>query len=206
MSAKINLTGQRFGRLVVVEEVPNYKSGRVTWKCKCDCGNITYCNTSNLRSGTSTSCGCLRHEKSISANTTHGYSKEHLYYKWCDLKSRCYNHHVKSYKNYGGRGIKMCDEWKNDYLFFRDWAFNNGYKEGLTIDRIDVNGNYEPSNCRWITMEEQAKNKRNTVYVEWNGQKYRLKELAKELGETYGNIKTRYYRGTLTDYLNNLKG
>lgn len=177
MSNKVDLTGKRFGRLVVLEQAEYHidKKGRKIrmWKCKCDCGNETIVRHGGLQSGTTTSCGCFHKEIVGSLNRTHGLSANcgRLYPLWKSIKYRCYNKNSKSYSQYGGRGIVMCDEWKNDFLAFHDWAIANGYKEEktdkglniLTIDRIDVNGNYEPLNCRFVTNEVQAKNKRNTI-------------------------------------------
>ena len=177
MRNNIDLTGQRFGRLVVLERAEDNitKSGKKVkcWKCLCDCGNKKIVRQGGLRNGHTQSCGCLHKEIVGSLNRTHGLSANcgRLYPLWKSIKYRCYNKNSKSYSQYGGRGIAMCDEWKNDFLAFHDWAIANGYKEEktdkglniLTIDRIDVNGNYEPSNCRFVTNDVQAKNKRDTI-------------------------------------------
>lgn len=180
MSKRIDLTGQKYGRLLVLERAEDHitKSGtRITrWKCKCDCGSETIVSHANLRSGTTTSCGCLHKEIVGALNRSHGLSNKcgRLYPLWKSIKYRCYCESSPDYKNYGGRGIVMCDEWKNNFVTFHDWAIANGYKEEktekglniLTIDRIDVNGNYEPSNCRFVTNEVQAKNKRKSIPTE----------------------------------------
>ena len=177
MSNKVDLTGKRFGRLVVLEQAEYHidKKGRKTkmWKCKCDCGNETIVRHGGLQKGTTTSCGCFHKEIVGSLNRSHGLSANcgRLYPLWKSIKYRCYNINSKDYARYGGRGIVMCDEWINDFQSFYDWAIANGYKEEktdkglniLTIDRIDVNGNYEPSNCRFVTNDVQAKNKRDTI-------------------------------------------
>lgn len=168
-SVFVDLTGQRFNRLTVLRYVGNNRYNQRLWECACDCGNITVTTTHSLRAGIAKSCGCLKKEivtKRINEhNHKHGQTKTRLYNIWYGMKARCkYPSHC-SYKNYGGRGIKVCDEWENDFLKFRQWAMENGYDEDAprgkcTLDRIDVDGDYEPSNCRWITQKEQMSNTR----------------------------------------------
>jgi len=159
MRALIDLTGERFERLCVIRRVGN-KKDKVMWLCKCDCGNETNATGTHLKRGSIKSCGCLRRE----LQTKHGEHKSRLYGVWRDMKSRCYDANLKSYKNYGGRGITVCDDW-HDFANFREWAYDNGYhpeapKWKCTLDRINNNGNYEPSNCRWVDMKIQNHNKR----------------------------------------------
>lgn len=155
--------GARFGRLVICGEVyfktiGNYKGVKIC-PCQCDCGNELEVKAGHLISGNTKSCGCLQRERTSDAATTHGAKHSKLYGVWCAVKARCLNPKNKRFDRYGGRGITICDQWIDDFAAFREWALSNGYREGLTIERMKVNENYEPSNCTWIPNEEQAKNR-----------------------------------------------
>ena len=161
MSQLIDLTGQKFGRLKVVE-----KYDRKRWKCICDCGNYTYSDGYQLRKGITKACGCYHAELCGDQHRKHGYSKSRLYRIFYKMKERCYRPLNDNYKYYGALGIKICDEWLNNFTAFAEWSMANGYSDNLTIDRIDNAKGYSPTNCRWITIQEQQKNrrKRGTVY------------------------------------------
>lgn len=161
--SKINdLTGKKFGRLKVIEYYGSNKNGRALWLCQCDCGKTKSVLGNSLLCGLTLSCGCYNKEEARKRRTKHSLSYSKLYKVWHGMKTRCYNKNFIYYCNYGGRGITICHEWLNNFETFYNWAINNGYEEGLTIDRINNDGNYEPNNCRWITRAEQNRNQRKT--------------------------------------------
>lgn len=197
-----DLTGKKFERLTVLYRDADhiFKSGRkvVMWKCKCECGKECSVATTSLSSGLTKSCGCLNYEKKCDTKNKHRkfkYRNMVLYNRWRGMKKRCYVKSSTSYSSYGGRGIEVCDEWKNNFGAFQDWALKNGYKPELSLDRIDVNGNYEPSNCRWVTNSVQQNNKRNTVYLEINGEKHPISEWCHIRGFKKGVIRDRIGSG-----------
>ena len=190
-----DISGQQFGRLTALYRLHNYHKKGTYWLCVCDCGNLTEVRYDALYNGNPKSCGCYRKERIKNLKTRHGKSYIPLYYVWNNIKQRCHNSNCKNYKNYGGRGIAVCDKWKDNFQAFYDWALNNGYSDNLTIDRIDVNGNYEPNNCRFVNMKQQERNKRNNRNITINGEMHCLKEWCELLGLNYQTVFTRIYRG-----------
>lgn len=196
------MTGKTFGKWTVIElaePIKDKKGYNVNrWKCRCECGNERLVIGTTLRNGRSTSCGCDAGKRAETAKklfTTHNESKLRIYKIWSYMRKRCYNENSSNYCNYGGRGISVCDEWNNSYEAFRDWAINNGYEDSLSIDRIDVNGNYEPDNCRWVTDAAQANNRRNTVYYTHDGQTRSVSEWASIYGINYKTLLKRIKSG-----------
>lgn len=197
MKEIMDLTGQRFGRLEVLHESDRTPYGARRWLCECDCGKRKIVFQDCLMKGKSRSCGCLRTEELVARFTKHGCCGSRIYNIYAKMKRRCYVESEERYEDYGGRGIRVCSEWLGEQGFenFHKWAMKNGYTDNLTIDRIDVNGNYEPSNCRWATYEEQSKNKRNNIVVTWNGKTQVLKDWCRELSLDYRTIKARFHKG-----------
>jgi len=194
MAKKADLAGQRFGRLLVLYDTGERKDKRVVWRCKCDCGNEVDAVSHDLTSGDTRSCGCYQRERVAEAHTTHGmvrHGKRHpVYGVWAAILTRCENPNAKCYKNYGGRGIAVCEEW-HDPAVFIDWALAHGWKKGLSIDRIDNNGNYEPDNCRWVTSKENNRNRRSNHLISFDGKVQTMAEWADELNISYHALKHR---------------
>lgn len=197
MGKVIDLTGKRFGKLTVIKKHNQDKWGGWNWLCMCDCGNETVVSGGHLRGLKTKSCGCSRKE---TKNFTHKMTGSRLYKVWNAMKSRCYYEKSEMFKHYGGRGITVCDEWKNSFISFYDWSIKNGYDENAergqcTIDRIDVNGNYEPNNCRWATIKQQANNTRRNHFIEYNGKTQTVSQWANELGVEPDSIFNRLQKG-----------
>lgn len=196
--ATIDMAGKRIGKWTVIEQAKHGQYGTY-WVCRCDCGNERIVRGWSLRHGGSLSCGC--ENGSYKHGDCAGGKLKRLRVIWSDMKSRCNNPKNTGFHLYGGRGIRVCEEWQNDYASFRTWALANGYRDDLSIDRIDTNGNYEPSNCRWATTTEQQKNRRNTVFATAQGRTNTLDEWAEILGTTKSALYHKKHRGTLQKYL-----
>ncbi|MZK54155.1 hypothetical protein [Clostridium beijerinckii] len=194
MAKAKDLRGKVFGRLVAIEIVGRNKSRSVIWKCKCECGNECEVVSDRLLQGETKSCGCITKELNKTRRITHGLSHTKLYYVWKAMLARCNNKKHPWYSRYGGRGIKVCSEWE-DVKAFYDWAINNGYKDGLEIDRVDNDGNYEPNNCKWKTRKEQTQNTSRNKKVTINGETKTLSEWAEVTGLNQNTLQYRYYRG-----------
>ena len=196
--AKIdNMKGRKIGRLYFKEYI-GLLNHHALWLCQCDCGNECIVKASSVKSGTTSSCGCLAHDILMERNCKHNCVYLPIYTCYHNMISRCTNKNTTHYKDYGGRGIKICDEWLDkDFGFknFYDWAMKNGYNEELTIDRIDFNGNYEPNNCRWATIKEQANNTRKNIFVNYDDEKYTLMQLSEKFGLVYATTLARHHKG-----------
>lgn len=178
--AYIDITNQTFNRLTARERVYCNKQKKMAWRCDCECGGEIIATYNQLNRGNTKSCGCLNREQTVARNTSHNESKTRLYKIWVGMRQRCNNPNKVCYVNYGGRGITICDEW-NDFLTFKAWAVDNRYDDSMSIERIDVNGNYEPANCTWVPCSDQAKNRRNCNILTHNGKTQTVSEWAREL-------------------------
>lgn len=204
MSAFKDLTGKRFGKLIVIERIGTAKSGHALWLCQCDCGNTKLISSNQLR--LTKSCGCFQREMAREKSQNRIFDKKtkrskcediRLHRIWTDMKKRCYNKNCKNAKTYYYRNIKVCDEWRYSFANFYNWAINNGYKDNLTIDRIDVNGNYEPINCRWTDIKTQNNNRTNNRIVFYDNKKMTLKQLAEMYKINYKKLS--YYLNAYKD-------
>lgn len=186
--------GQVYGELTVLEFM-YCRPGSAVYKCRCSCGTVKNFYLGNLRRGKTTSCGCHQKELNSLRYKTHGDRWSRLYRTWTNIKSRCYNEGVGSFKHYGAKGIEMCDEWANSYECFKEWAESNGYREELSIDRIDNDKGYNPENCRWADATVQSRNRDCAWDVTIKGVTKHAKEWCEEYGVNYKTACTRKYRG-----------
>lgn len=194
MAIKIDLTGQKYGKLTVIELAIDEAGKKKKWLCRCECGNEAIVSSSNLRSGHTKSCIQCGYKTMRIQQVKHGCSNKPIYYVWNTMLSRCERPNAKSFPDYGGRGIKVCDEW-HDAATFISWALKNGYAPGMEIDRIDVDGDYCPKNCRFIPRLENANNKTNNTLIEYSGEKKTLAEWSRYFDVNYKNLSRNLKKG-----------
>lgn len=195
-----DLTGQCFNRLTVLSKADYKENNATIWKCKCECGNLTYQRTNAIKSGKVKSCGCLQREIARKPKK-HGMYNTRIYKTYNSMKARCTKETDARYANYGAKGITICEEWLGDdgFINFYKWAMANGYEDYLTIDRIDSKGNYEPSNCRWVGYVEQNNNTSRNHLITYNGETHTIAEWAKILGINYNTLNQRLWKGLPID-------
>ena len=206
--SKSDLIGRRFGRLTVVEYIGVDKRHNAMWRCVCDCGGVKNVSSCSLNTGKVRSCGCLQRESGINVQKigisvvrTHGDSRKRLYRIWKDMRRRTTNPHRHNYMRYGGRGIRVCQEWTDSYESFKSWALSHGYDDGLSIERIDNDGDYCPENCRWATKKEQSNNRSTSVHYTHKGKTAPVTEWAEITGVPYTTILNRMKRGVDDDHI-----
>lgn len=199
----IDISGEKFGKLTVIEPIGKSKYNEIIWKCRCDCGNEVTATGINLRRGHVKSCGCLRGSGEVSGSRNNlggkytGITKKNkrLYRIWIGMKSRCYNPNSGSYKYYGAKGVTVCEEWLHDFQAFYDWAMANGYRDDLTLDRKDNSKCYSPDNCKWSTMKEQAQNTSQTSFLEYRDETKTFSEWSETTGIPKNVLKQRIRNG-----------
>lgn len=202
-----DLTGQKFGLLTVIG-LAETDTRKTYWVCKCDCGNMKTVRSDSLLCGAIKSCGCIKRkqdEVNLTKNHRHKMSGTRIYLEWQGMKGRCYNKGSARYADWGGRGIEVCEQWRNSFESFYTWAMANGYQDNLTIDRIDNNGNYCPENCRWVGQQEQCRNRRSNINITIGNSTRTLMEWCEIFQVDYTNVNARYHRNknATIDYLFN---
>lgn len=197
---RIDLTGQRFGRLVAKEYVGKSENGCSLWKCMCDCGEEITARTANLRNGNTQSCGCYQRQRARETRLKHDLTNTRLFKVFQSMVERTTNPKAGQYENYGGRGITICDEWLNDFQAFYDWAMANGYdpdapRGECSIDRIDNDKGYSPDNCRWVDQIAQANNRRTNRFIVYLGEKITITQAARKYGLRAEKLRRRIIKG-----------
>lgn len=194
MSKALQMTGLRFERLVALKQIGKDHHGSAIWLCRCDCGNECDVKGYKLKNGVTKSCGCLRKDRMREKQFSHGGAGSRLYSIWLGMKQRCYYPNADSFVRYGGRGIQVCDEWVNAFSAFREWALSNGYRDDLSIDRIDNDGSYCPNNCSWETVVVQANNRSSNRYITFNGVTKTIAQWSADSGIGHATIRSRLSR------------
>ena len=202
-----DLTGQKFGLLTVIG-LAETDTRKTYWVCKCDCGNMKTVRSDSLLCGAIKSCGCIKRkqdEVNLTKNHRHKMSGTRIYSEWQGMKGRCYNKGNARYADWGGRGIEVCEQWRNSFESFYTWAMANGYQDNLTIDRIDNNGNYCPENCRWVGQQEHCRHRRSNINLTIGHSTRTLMEWCEIFQVDYANVNARYHRNknATIDYLFN---
>lgn len=202
-----DLTGQKFGLLTVIG-LAETDTRKTYWVCKCDCGNMKTVRSDSLLCGAIKSCGCIKRkqdEVNLTKNHRHKMSGTRIYQEWQGMKGRCYNKGYARYANWGGRGIEVCEQWRNSFENFYAWAMANGYQDDLTIDRIDNNGDYCTGNCRWVSQQEQSRNRRSNINITIGNSTRTLIEWCEIFQVDYAKVNARYHRNknATIDYLFN---
>lgn len=200
MPTLIDMTGKIFGRLTVIKKDESKKDKRTRWVCQCECGNKVVVRTDTLRSKRTKSCGCLQRDLLVERKPRkiHGKSKERLYTMFHNMHKRCYDKDHISFRNYGGRGIGVSEEWRNDFESFYEWSIKNGYNDNLTIDRINNDNDYSPVNCKFITHKEQQNNRRDNVFVSYEGDTRTISQWSESKGIKYSVLQSRLKAGWST--------
>lgn len=185
--------GKKIGRLspIEIDTEATISHSQIHWRCQCDCGGETSVNVFNLAKQSTLSCGCIHREQLTERNSKHGMAGSKIYTLWQAMLQRCYYEKHEYYHLYGGKGITVCNEWREDFQAFFDWSMSNGYEDGLSLDRIDGNDDYKPSNCRWVTAQAQANNTSRNHYIEYQGEKLTLAEAARKYNIPYHTLKAR---------------
>jgi hypothetical protein len=199
---RLDLSGQRFGRLTAIEMIGPNRNKQIVWRCVCDCGNETFVTATVLHRGAVRSCGCLRRDTTRKNKTIHGHRYERLYGIWKNMIKRCHLETDRSYGRYGERGISVCDEWRNSYDNFRDWSYENGYEDDLSIDRMDNDGNYSPNNCRWTDRFTQANNTRRSRPITYDDITHSISEWSRLFGVNRHSLRYRIEHGNMRDFEN----
>ena len=189
--AKYQLVGKRFGKLKVEKELPANKHGEVVWLCQCDCGNTHIATSYNLMHNRTTQCRKCMFDQIAKSNTKHGCMPKRLHEIYTNMKTRCYNPNYELYHRYGGRGIKVCEEWIHSFENFRDWALSSGYSDSLTLDRRNNDGDYCPENCKWSSVIEQANNRHTNRILTCNGEQDTMANWARRTGLPYWLLQER---------------